>query len=310
MKFSPMLAKLGDKKDLSKKGYLWEPKLDGTRAICYVNKEIKLINRRGRNITYRYPEFDFRKNIDAKNCILDGEIIVYDKKGNPNFNLLQSREQLDKKIMIELRSKQYPATYVVFDILMKDGRSLIDIPLIKRKEILDDMVSDGKGIQKIFFTKDSRKLWKEVTKRKLEGIMAKNENSKYYPGRRVPPWLKVKYLKTIDCIIVGYTHRKRIISALAVGVYSEGKLIYIGRVGTGFTEEFLENLYEKLEKIEIKKAPVEYSGKETIHWVKPLIVCEVRYLQFSKDKIMRAPAFLRLRFDKLPKECILEEQVK
>lgn len=307
--YKPMLAKIGSKEDLNKKGYIFEPKLDGTRAICYKNKEIKLINRRNRDITFRYPEFDFSKNINAKSCVLDGEIIIYDKNGNPNFNLLQSREQLDKKLLIELRSKEFPATYVVFDILYKNKKDLTNLPLIERKRILRNTIKESKYIQTIFYTLNGKDLWREVTKRKLEGVMAKNISSKYSAGERSADWLKIKFLKSIDCIIVGYTQERRIISALALAVYDKGKLIYIGRVGTGFTEEFLQNLLEQLRPLQIKNAPVKYLGKEKINWVKPELVCEVKFLEISKDNILRAPVFLRMRNDKPAKECTLREQI-
>ncbi len=309
---TPMLCKLGDKEDISKKDFIFEPKLDGTRAICYYqNKKIKLINRRNNNITHRYPEFKFGKNINAKNCILDGEIIVYDKKGNPSFKLLQRRDQLSKSFLIDIRSHQFPATYIVFDILMKNSKDLKKLPLSERKKILANTIAPSKTIDDIPYTSNGKELWKKIKKRNLEGVIGKKQDSMYYPGKRTSDWIKIKFLKTIDCVIVGYTSEKRKISALAVAVYDKVKLRYIGRVGTGFTEKFLEELYEKLKPLETKKPSVSYPGKKNIIWVKPKIVCEVRYLEFSKDKvIMRAPAFLRLRNDKKPKDCTLKEQIK
>ena len=124
MRYKPMLARVGTKKDLSRKGYLYEPKLDGTRAVCYKNDTLDFINRRGRKISSRYPELQFLNNIKAENCILDGEIIIYDEMGNPDFHLLQKREQMSSKTKIALRSIEYPATYIVFDILSKNGEDL------------------------------------------------------------------------------------------------------------------------------------------------------------------------------------------
>jgi len=309
--YKPMLAEQGSERDLARKGYIFEPKLDGTRAICYLNNEsITMINRRGRDITYRYPEFDFSGKVKAKTCVLDGEIIVYDADGNPDFNLLQGREQLDNKIMIELRSKENPATYVVFDILMKNGKDLTHLSLKDRKRILDRTILESKDgfntIQKIFFTKNGRSLYRIIRKHKLEGVMAKDINSRYYQGERVPAWLKIKYVKTIDCIIVGYVQEKRIISSLALALYDNGKLRYVGRVGTGATEEFLERLYEKLEAIRVKKPYVEYSDSKDIKWVKPRFVCEIKYLNFTKKGKLRAPVFLRLRDDKPLRDCVIE----
>jgi len=310
MKYKPMLCKTGTKKDLYLKNYIYEPKLDGTRALCYKNKkQLKFINRRKRDISFKYPEFDFIKNINAENCVLDGEIIVYDKKGNPNFNLLQKREQIDKKILIEIRSKQYPATYVVFDILEKNNKKLINSSLLKRKKILENTIKESQHLQKIFYTTNGKKLWNIIKKRKTEGVVAKRKNSKYFPGKRKPAWLKIKFLKTIDCVITGYTHKKRTISALVLGIYDQKKLKYLGKVGTGFSEKFLAQLKKDLDKIKTKKALLEYKGNEKVNWVKPEFVCEVQYLEISKNKIMRAPVFLRLRNDKPVKECVLKEQI-
>jgi len=309
MKYGPMLARIGTKTDLSKKGYIYEPKLDGIRAICYKNKRIKLLNRKGRNLDSHYPELDFIQNIDAKSCILDGEIVIYDKNGVPNFNLIQKRDHLENKALIELRSKEHPATYVVFDILMKNGKSLLNLPLLERKKILDETVKDGQCIQKIVFGTNGKKLWKEVTKLKMEGVMAKNASGHYFPNTRVFQWLKIKHLKTIDCVIIGFTQKKRVISALALGVYIKGRLTYIGKVGTGFTYTFLEELHTKLSKIIRKTAPVAYKGREPIIWVQPKLVCAIRYLELSDDTKLRAPAFIGLREDKTTKECTLESQI-
>jgi len=305
-----MLAQLGSRDDLVKKGFVYEPKLDGTRAICYYDgKAHKLINRRGRDITYRYPEFDFSKHINAKSCVLDGEVVVYDKKGNPSFRLLQKREQIDKPFLIEARSREIPATYVVFDILEKEGKKLWKKPLSERRAVLEKTVGDGPGMQTIFQTKEGPRLWKAIAKRDVEGVMAKRADGPYRPGARSRDWIKVKNLKTIDCVIIGYRQEKRVISSLALGLYEGGKkgvkgkkLVYVGKVGTGFTERSLKDLYEKLEKIEIEKGAAEMP--DYIHPVKPKLVCEVRYLEMSRDRKLRAPAFMRLRDDKAPSDCI------
>jgi bifunctional non-homologous end joining protein LigD len=312
MLYKPMLARPAGKEALTKEGYIFEPKLDGTRAICYKSAAdgLRFVNRRNADMTSRYPEFSFADDVKAKTAVLDGEVVVYDANGNPSFTLLQRREQTSDKALVGIREAVHPATYVAFDILEKDGLDLTGLALLDRKKILDETVTEGKSLQKMFFTGDGPGLWKEILKRKLEGVVAKDSASKYYPGARAPVWLKIKYLKTIDCIIAGYTSEKRVISALALAAYVEEKLRYIGRaVGKGFTEGFLEELHTRLEKIETKEAPVKYLGEKDIHWVRPELVCEVSFLMLTKDLIMRAPVFLRLREDKRPGECILEEQV-
>jgi bifunctional non-homologous end joining protein LigD len=296
MKLSVMNAKIGDQSLLNKAGYIYEPKLDGYRALCYVNKTITLISRNGKDITSNYPELTgMRKNIKAKSCILDGEIVAYDEQGNPSFSLLQ---------------RQRTANYIVFDILMKDGELLIDKPLIERKKILEDTVIDGNRIQKILYTNDGVALWHEIKKRHLEGIMAKETEGLYYPGRREKTWLKIKMTNTIDCIIVGYIQGTRIISSLALALYDESKkLRYIGTVGTGFKEQFLIHLFHALEMIKVSVPPVVNPPKNKfIQWVKPTLVGEIKYLEFTRSMILRAPVFLRLRTDKKPQECTFIDQ--
>ena len=302
----PMLCKHGDKKDLDKLNYIFEPKLDGTRAICYINKKIELINRRGINITKRYPEFNFRQNVNSS-CILDGEIIVYGKDGMPNFNLLQKREQLEKEILIELRSKEIPATFVVFDILMKDGKNLINYPLKERKKILAQTIKEDKRIEIIPFTQDGKKLWKEITSKKGEGVVGKNLESKYSPNARVSDWIKIKFFKSVDCVLIGFTQEKRIISAFLLGLYDNGQLRYVGKVGTGFTEKFLQQIFKKMSKIIIPDSPVKNLKNINARWISPKLVGEIKYLEFTKDKILRAPVFLRMREDKKPKDCTFNQ---
>lgn len=302
----PMLCQTGTKSVLAKKNFLFEPKLDGTRAIAHASKtSVRLINRRGKNIAYRYPEIaEELKKLPAKKCVLDGEIIVYDAQGNPDFSLLQRREQVERKALIEIRSKQFPATYVVFDILEYEGKSLLGEPLHKRKAWLNRALNELSHVEKIFATPNGKDLWKKIIKRKLEGVIAKKADSKYYSGKRVPVWLKIKNTKTTDCVIVGFAQEKRIISSLCLAAYDDNKLRYVGRVGTGFTEEFLEELHKKLKPLKVKKSPVQNPDPKCV-WVKPKIVCEVEYLELTKQKILRMPSFKRLRNDKPLRECTL-----
>jgi bifunctional non-homologous end joining protein LigD len=312
MRYQPMLCMPGDERDLSRKGYSYEVKLDGTRMLLYKEgNKLTGVNRRNSFIMFRYPELlsAFKKGIKAKSCVLDGEIVVYGKRGMPNFNLLQAREQLSNKLLIEMRSKQHPAVFVVFDILEKDGKRLTWLPLNKRRKILKQTIEENAGLQLMFHTAGGKKLWKEIKKKRLEGVVAKKNDSEYVEGRS-DLWLKIKNLKTIDCIIVGYTSGIRAISALCIAAYHKNKPVYIGRVGTGFTEKFLRELKPKL-KI-TKTIPVANMPKtrKKIYWVKPELVCEVRFLQLTKGMKLRAPAFLRMRYDKLPSDCVLENQIK
>ncbi|MGZ5243900.1 MAG: non-homologous end-joining DNA ligase [Bacteroidia bacterium] len=303
-----MLSKTGNIKDLVKDGYIYEPKLDGVRAFCYkAGNEIEFINRRERNITARYPELNFPELINTKSCILDGEIIVYNEKGNPDFHLLMRRDQSSNPMLIKIMSEDLPATYAVFDICMKDGKDLTDLPLYERKAILENLINESPRLQIMHYTDDGLGLWSFIMNRHLEGVVAKKENSTYEAGKRSGSWMKIKNFKTQDCIIVGFSQEKRVISALALAAYQNGKLRFLGKVGTGFKQSFLHELYDQLKGITIDKpdfrVPSHYKG---INWVQPKLACEVQYLEFGSDGMLRSPSFQRLRNDKPLKECILE----
>ena len=305
--YDPMLAAMGSKNDLDREGYLYEPKLDGTRALCYVNSTMKFVNRRGHEITERYPEFVFRDQIKARSCVLDGELIVYDNRGNPSFHLLQKREQ-SKPSIARFLSIQHPATYVIFDILELEGKDLLSTRLEERKKIMHAVLREGHHLQSIAFTRDGKNLWTVVEQRKLEGVMAKRANSYYEPGKRSDAWLKIKALKTIDCVLLGYTSEIRTISALALGLYFGDELRYVGRVGTGFTNKYLEDLRAVLDDIIVDKPPVtSYPSKPAITWVSPELIAEVEILELTRDKHLRAPSFRRLRNDKNIRDCVIEQ---
>lgn len=288
-----MKAHIGSEKDLLREHVLFEPKLDGIRALCYVNKDMKFYSRNDIDITADYPELVCREYIKAKSAILDGEIVVLDTLLRPRFHLWQQGG---------------PAVYIIFDILMLNGKRLLDIPLIERKKILEETIKNGPCMEKIIYTYAGKALWHEMLKRDMEGVIAKEENSLYYPGKRSKSWIKIKAFKALEAIIVGYIPGKRQIGSLALGIYDDKKkLHYIGNVGTGFTESFLDELLEKLKKLEVKKAPVVEQVKGII-WVKPKLVAEIKYLEFTPAGILRAPVFLKLRADKNPEEITFRDQ--
>jgi bifunctional non-homologous end joining protein LigD len=306
--YEPMLAILGTMADLDRPGYYFEPKLDGTRALCYVGSETRFINRRGWDITTRYPEISFRKEVKAESCVLDGEIVVFDGRGNPSFSLLQKREQA-RSGMAPLLGEQHPATYIAFDILELEGRNITTMPLEERRKRLRKVLRDGPRAQSIVATTDGPRLWAIVEARKLEGVMAKRADSVYEQGRRSDAWMKIKALQTVDCVIVGFTSEKRTISALALGLFFGNELRYMGRVGTGFTEMFLARLRPVLDALVIEDPPVKRYPKDPIIWVRPELVAEIEYLQLTGDGHFRAPSFRRLRDDKAPEECTLDTAV-
>ncbi len=311
----PMLA--FPAKPFDSEDYIFEIKYDGTRTISYVdveNKSVRFLNRRGIYFEWRYPEITkvLLESVKANKVILDGEIVIL-VDGKPNFWKLQEREHTDDRMRIEILSELYPATFIVFDILYKDGEELISLPLMKRKEILKEILNESERVKiSEFIVGEGTKFFQKVKELGLEGIMAKKKDSPYLIGRRSEYWLKIKVLKTVDCVICGYTKgegaREKYFGALVLGCYEDGKLRYIGRVGTGFDESDLKALKEKLDKIRITSPPFdifeeEPNVKEKMIFTKPIYVCEVKCMEVTKDKKLRAPVFLRLREDKNPEEC-------
>jgi bifunctional non-homologous end joining protein LigD len=298
--------------------FCFEIKFDGTRCIAYIDKEkksVKFLNRRLKFFQDNYPELqDIWKDVNAKRVILDGELVVFEK-GKPNFYKLAEREHTGEKLRIKFLSEISPATYVVFDILHKDGKDLINLPLIERKKILEKTVKESERVLlSAYIIGKGKKFFEEARKRGLEGVMAKRLNSTYQLNKRSKDWLKIKYLKTLDCVICGYTlgsgWREKYFGALILGCYDKGKLRYVGRVGTGLDEKGYAELTKKLQELKTEKCPFEkkpeFPPSVVPVWVKPKLVCEAKFMNLSQDLIMRAPSFIRLREDKLPEECVLE----
>lgn len=306
-----MLAKIGSHNDLTRADYIFEPKLDGIRALCDVTKNsITLISRNGINITARYPELAIRKYIKATTAILDGEIIAYDKHNRPNFQLLQSRDLLQDTTKIEKEPAIAPVTYIIFDILMKNGESLVHLPLLERKKILAATITELPDVFEVIpYTHDGPRLWRIMMRHKFEGVMAKEKDALYYPGQRRPVWLKIKPINNIEAIIIGYTAERRAVSALALGIYDQGVLRYFGKVGTGFSEDMVKKLHTMLAKITRASPACPAPDLDNIHWVRPLYVAEFKYLEITRQKRLRHAVFLHIRKDKKPKECTLESQI-
>jgi bifunctional non-homologous end joining protein LigD len=288
-----MLAATGTHEILRSKEYIFEPKLDGYRALCQKKAgTLRFISQNNRDITLEFPELSFGDLIKA-NCTLDGEIVIYDEKGNPSFALMQQRKHHGPS-----------ATYVAFDILELEGRDLRRLPLSERKHLLAGVIEEGQNLQTMPSTDTGEELWNVVVARGLEGVMAKKKESVYVTGRS-RAWLKIKLEKTVDCVIVGYVTKTREIASLALALCDRGALTYIGQVGTGFTESLLDTLRK-----ELIRASNDVSLPKNMHPVAPNKVCEVKYLEYTKDHRLRAPVFLRMRDDKSATECTIDQVTK
>ncbi len=304
----PMLAVSG--KPFSAKGWIFEPKIDGTRCIVHVrNGTVLLQNRRLVDITYRYPEIvgSLAKGSD---CVLDGEIAVL-TNGRPDFSALAVREHQSRKMKIDYLSEAQRASYIVFDILCAGGEDVMDKPLIERKKILKEELREDDIVSVIdFFPEKGEAYFKAAVRLGLEGIMGKKESSAYQQGIRSSDWMKIKRSLTVDMVVGGYIpgkgNRDAFFGGLLVGAYDQGKLVYVGRVGSGFSEKELEAVTKSFQPVSI--SPFSKSPPTSrVIWLKPEIVVEVTAMEVTHDGHLRAPVFIRIRDDKEPRDCLLEQ---
>jgi bifunctional non-homologous end joining protein LigD len=322
----PMLARLTNT-PFDNKDWVFEVKWDGVRAILLYNKAkaiTEIQSRNGKNITHRYPEIIKAISTLVKSnesIVLDGEIVVLNKEGIPDFQMHQKRMNVESQRDIEFLSNEIPATYFVFDILYIDGRNVEELQLSDRRKILNSVIAEGSKRIRIseYIEEKGKALFKSVIERHLEGIVAKNKHSKYYQGVRSSAWLKIKGILTQDCIVVGYTkgegNRQDYFGSLILAAYDDrGKLRFIGHSGSGFGFDQLKETLTVMQRLKTDNnfCPVDsvpYTNSKPT-WLRPELVAEVKFSGWTQDLIMRAPIFLRIRYDKQPTECLIEEQVQ
>ena len=314
--FQPMLAE-GGWKAFDDPAWWFEPKFDGIRSMTTMATDAtRLVTRNGRDVSDKYPELRMiHELVDQVNAVLDAEIVAFDEDGKNSFEVLQQRMNLSNEREIKRISSRIPVALVAFDLLWLDGHDLTDLALEQRRELLETIVEQDHRLQVVTHVDGGGMAFAEVAEGLgLEGVVAKRTGSKYQPGRRSPDWRKIKLTNTQDCVILGWTPgqggRSGTFGALLVGAYDEGKLIWIGQVGTGFTRATLDRVLEALEPLKRSTPPIddpELAKVKGATFVEPSLVCEVEYLEITKStKKMRAPSFKGLREDKAPDESVLE----
>ncbi len=308
--YKPMLARPAEA-PFSSDDWIFEVKWDGLRAISYVNEALSIRSRNQKELIDNFPELSELKGL-ARNTALDGEIVVM-MDGRPDFQTLIQRMQNNKPDEILYMSRKFPATYIIFDILEKDGEELLDIPLMERKRILKNSVNEGKFIVlSIFVEETGVAYYRAALEKGLEGIMAKKKQSSYEPGKRSNNWLKIKQVKTCDCVIFGYTrgegNREKTFGSLILGLYDAAGPVFIGKVGTGFSQEDMEDMKQSLDKFKVEEETLPGVDKDReITWLRPDVVCEVGYQSITDDGKLRIPVFKRFREDKDPFECTIDQ---
>ena len=310
---APMLATLtthppsGDQ-------WLYEVKWDGVRAVVFVeDSQLRILSRSGKRCDRQYPELTVLPHfLKASTAILDGEIAVLDENGRSSFSLIQPRISVTDPNSIAHLARSAPVTLFLFDLLYLDGYDLRGVALEKRKELLEKILTPSDHIRfSDHFAANGDAMLEAARAHGLEGILAKRRASKY-EGRRNQDWLKIKVNWRQEFVIGGFTHGERdYFSSLVLGLYDHGKLVHAGQVGTGFNDKSLREIYARIEPLITKKSPFSGTVKalRDVTFLKPELVAEIKFLEFTPDGLLRAPVFIALRPDKNPKECVRETPV-
>jgi bifunctional non-homologous end joining protein LigD len=313
---APMLAKLSTKLPTPDDAWGFEFKWDGIRALAYVEGgRVGLQSRTGEDITPRYPEIHpMGRALGSAEVILDGEIVALDDKGRPSFEQIQQRMGLTAENEIRRKMKEVPVTYMVFDVLWRDGHSLMEQPYADRRKALAGLKLTGPSWQTPPYEKGGGATMKDASaKADLEGVMAKKLDSRYEPGRRTGAWQKIKNHFRQELVIGGWLDgegkRRGYPGALLVGYYDDkGMFVYAGKVGTGFTDRTLDELNAKLKPLAADKSPFVAgpAPPRAAHFVKPKIVAEFEFVEWTRSGQLRAPSFKGFRIDKPAKEVVRE----
>lgn len=300
----PMLATL--RKDIpDSDNYCYEVKWDGIRVMVSLDEDkITLRSRNNLDLTAKFPELlNVEKSFRASCGLFDGEIVCLDDDGKPEFKDVIYRMQRSAEGDIQRAMKKHRAYCYLFDILYLDGRAVVNEPLLRRREWLKDVVKKDSNYRISEIVEDGKALFAAAGDLGLEGVMAKDKTSKYFPGRRTDTWYKIKVSQTAESHIIGYTKGKGSrgdhFGALHLGDFIDGKIVYRGKVGTGFDDRLIKEVYTQLKKLKETKKPIKekvLDEKDSI-WVEPKLICEVRYASLTPDGAYRAGVFVRIRPD-------------
>ena len=299
--------------------WMYELKFDGIRLIAVKKgKKVNLISRNENELAGRFPEVAAAvAALPIDDCVIDGEVVALDEKGGSSFQLLQAHE---------MEGRRAPIYYYVFDLLQAAGKSLIGLPLERRKELLSSLCEGA--ADSIRFSGeiggDPVALLREVKRLGLEGVIGKQRGSLYEPDRRSGAWIKLKCVNEQEFVIGGFTPpqgARKHFGAVLVGYYEKKLLLFAGKVGTGFDTKLLASLHKKLKAEKRNDCPFadlpsKHEGQwvqgitptmmRRIEWVNPVFICQVKFAEWTRDGKLRQPVFLGLREDKKPTEVVRE----
>ncbi len=297
----------------TRSGWLFELKYDGYRILAGRDQgQSRLVFRRGSDATATFPEIARAvAGLPYDGLVLDGEVVILDEAGRPSFTRLQKRGLLKRDSDIARAAQLSPATYYVFDLLAFEDFDLRGLPLATRKELLTRVLPRAGPLRYSEHVEEHGEAFYEgVREIGLEGMLAKRADSRYAAGRS-PQWLKFRLEKSGDFVVCGLSPPEGMrtgFGALHLGAYENGRLVYSGRVGSGFDEKNLKAVPERLEPLRRKAPACEgETPKGAGHvWVEPRLVCEVRFLEWPPGRLLRQPVFVRFRDDKAAAECLRE----
>ena len=300
----PMLAGNADKPPEGD-DYIYELKWDGIRVLVALEDgQVTLHTRKRIEVTNQFPELlAGDKAFRATNGLFDAEIVSLDEAGKPVFKKVIHRMMSSGETNITKLSKSAPVYCYIFDCLYLDGRPLINEPLLKRRAWLKDVLRHDTAYRLSDVVEDGEGLFEAARQHELEGIIAKQITSKYFPGKRSDYWLKIKVRQTVEVLVIGYTkgkgNRENVFGALHIAEREDGILAYRGKVGTGFDDDTMKSVYKQLKKLKEVKKPIQEKpiGDNVTTWVEDKLYIEISYAKFTPDKMYREPVFLRMRPD-------------
>lgn len=300
-KLSPML--FYEEEVFDSKDYIYELKFDGLRCLAYLfeNKTV-LINKRGKDISFTYPEIlNLHENAKSP-CILDGEIVVM-KNNKPSFYVLQKRALLTNQFKIKLQVQKNPVTFIAYDIIYLDSELIIDLKLIERKRLLNENIKeDSKLVISRFIEEKGKDFFALAKREELEGIVAKEKKGKYFPGKRSRVWLKMKVYLEEDLVICGYTPSEYGMKDVIFGNYNENNELY--KVATIMSNKD-KNIIMNYAKNNPGKA---LFSDDNIVWMKPYLVGKVKYMMKTDNGNLRQAVFLGVRDDKVASDLIVDKK--
>lgn len=316
-RYAPMLAAIGRASDVDGPQWSVEMKWDGVRALVYVEDgQVRVFGRSGRESTEQYPEVQVMADlVHAGSAVLDGEIVALDSRGRPDFGRLQPRMQASGQ-QVAAAVRRQGVHLMLFDLLTLDGHDLTGFPYRQRRDLLAEAVSEAATVQvPPAFSGDVASALAASAEQGLEGVVAKQVESRYQPGRRSSSWIKIRHARTQEVVVAGWRpgqgSRSGAVGSLLLGVPDEsGRWRYAGRVGTGFSQRAAQEWLQQLQQMERATPAVDevpaLDAREA-HWVEPALVAEVSFAHWTRDGRLRHPVWRGWRVDKEPAEIRLED---